>query len=144
MTATSLNVAHFLDRSARLTPDRDAIVCGPTRLTYKALATRAGMVAAGLRAKGIQPGDRVALSCPNSADFASVYFGILKAGATVVPLNVLLKPGEIAYHLRDAEPAAYICFEGTPELPMAAMGKAAFDEVGACPHFIVMPRDPAQ
>ena len=120
MTATSLNVAHFLDRSARLTPDREAIVCGPSRLTYQALASKAGLVAAGLRAKGVRPGDRVLLSCPNTPDFAAAYFGILKAGATVVPLNVLLKPAEIAFHLRDAEPSAYLCFEGTPELPMAA------------------------
>jgi long-chain acyl-CoA synthetase len=144
MSATCLNVAHFLDRSARLTPDRDAVICGPVRLTYRALASKAGLVAAGLRARGIRPGDRVALGCPNTADFAVCYFGILKAGATVVPLNVLLKPAEIAFHLRDAEPAAYLCFEGSPELPMAAMGKAAFDEVGACPHFVVIPRDPTQ
>ncbi len=140
--ATTLNVAHFLDRTVRLTPDRAAVICGPTRLTYKLLDVKAGMVAAGLRAKGIGRGDRVVLSCPNVPDFAVVYFGILKAGATVVPLNVLLKPAEIAFHLRDAEAAAYFCFEGTPELPMAAMGKAAFDEVGTCPLFIVMPRDP--
>ena len=74
--------------------------------------------------------------------FPVVYFGILKAGAIVVPLNVLLKPAEIAFHLRDADAVAYFCFEGTPELPMAGMGKAAFDEVDSCQHFIVMPRDP--
>ena len=50
-----------------------------------------------------------------------------------MPINVLLKPAEIAFHLQDAEAAAYFCFEGTPELPMAAMGKAAFDEVGHLP-----------
>ena len=95
--ATTLNVAHFLDRTVRLTPDRAAVICGPTRLTYKLLDVKAGMVAAGLRAKGIGRGDHVALSCPNVPDFPVVYFGILKAGATVVPLNVLLKPPEIAY-----------------------------------------------
>ena len=115
----------------RLTPDRAAIVCGPSRLTYTELHdVAAGRSPAGLRASGIGPGDRVVLSCPNVPDFPIVYFGILKAGATVVPLNVLLKPLEIAFHLRDADAAAYFCFEGTPELPMAAMGKAAFDEVG--------------
>ena len=102
-TATTLNVAHFLDRTVRLTPDRAAVICGPTRLTYKLLDVKAGMVAAGLRAKGIGRGDRVVLSCPNVADFAVVYFGILKAGATVVPLNVLLKGREVAYHLKDSD-----------------------------------------
>ena len=142
-SATTLNVAHFLDRSARLTPDRTAVVCGPTRLTYAALDTMARQIANGLFARGIGPGSRVVLSCPNVPYFPAVYFGILKAGATVVPLNVLLKAPEIAFHLRDSDAAAYFCFEGTPELPMADMGKAAFDDVGTCQHFVVMPRDPA-
>ena len=47
----------------------------------------------------------------------------------VVPLNVLLKPREIAYHLKDSDAKALIVFEGTPELPMAAMARAACDEV---------------
>jgi long-chain acyl-CoA synthetase len=141
-TATPLNVAYFLDRAARLTPDRTAIVCGPMRLTYRELDAMARQIASGLVARGIGPGSRVALSCPNVPYFPEVYFGILKAGATVVPLNVLLKPQEIAFHLRDSDASAYFCFEGTPELPMAAMGKAAFDEVGTCRHFVVMPRDP--
>ena len=102
----------------------------------------ASQVAGGLRARGIGRGDRVALSCPNVPYFPVVYFGILKAGATVVPLNVLLKPAEIAYHLRDAEVSAYFCFEGTPELPMAAMAQGGRStRSSACRHFIVMPRD---
>jgi long-chain acyl-CoA synthetase len=141
-SATTLNVAHFLDRAARLTPDRTAVVCGPTRLTYAALDFMARQVAGALRARSIGPGSRVVLSCPNVPYFPAAYFGILKAGATVVPLNVLLKPAEIAFHLRDAEATAYLCFEGTPELPMAAMGKAAVDEVRSCRHCVVMPRDP--
>ena len=52
----------------------------------------------------------------------SAYFGILKAGAVVVPLNVLLKPREIAYHLRDSDARALIAFEGTPELPIGTNG----------------------
>ena len=55
--------------------------------------------------------------------FPIVYYGILKTGAAVVPLNVLLKPREIAYHLRDSDAKAYFCFEGTPELPMGQMGR---------------------
>ena len=68
--------------------------------------------------RGIQPGDKVALSCPNLPYFTIIYFGILKAGATVVPLNVLLKGREVAYHLADSDAKAYFCFEGTPELPI--------------------------
>src|SRR3712207_8551002 len=49
-----------------------------------------------------------------------------KAGAAVVPLNVLLKPREIAQHLRDSDARMYLCFEGSPELPMGQMGHEAF------------------
>ena len=59
-----------------------------------------------LAASGIRRGDHVALLCPNLPYFPAVYFGILKTGATVVPLNVLLKPREIAYHLRDSDAKA--------------------------------------
>lgn len=59
-------------------------------------------VAAGLATDGVAPGDRVALYCVNSDAFAAAYFGILKAGATVVPINLLLNPKEIAYILNDA------------------------------------------
>ena len=62
--------------------------------------------------------------------FPIAYFGILKAGAVVVPLNVLLKPREIAYHLKDSDAKALLAFEGTPELPMAQMARAACDESG--------------
>jgi len=83
----------------------------------------------------------VALSCPNLPYFPIAYFGILKAGAVVVPLNVLLKPREIAYHLRDSDARALIAFEGTPELPIGAMARAACDETG-CPHLVIATADP--
>ena len=103
---------------------------------------RAAQVAGGLQAMGINPGDHVALSCPNVPWFPIAYFGILKAGAVVVPLNVLLKPREIAYHLKDSDAKAMMAFEGTAELPMAAMAKAACDEA-ACAHLVIVTRDAA-
>jgi long-chain acyl-CoA synthetase len=94
-----------------------------------------------LAARGIGPGDKVALTCPNTPHFTIAYFGILKTGAAVVPLNVLLKAREVAYHLNDSEARAYLCFEGTPELPMAAEGHAGFSEADGCEHFLVMTAD---
>ncbi|MEU7039279.1 AMP-binding protein [Streptomyces sp. NPDC046237] len=90
------------------------------------LDTAARRVANLLRSRGIQPGDKVALSCPNLPWFPIVYYGILKAGAVVVPLNVLLKGREIAYHLADSEAKAYFCFEGTADLPMGQEGWSGF------------------
>src|SRR5918993_4175854 len=140
--ATALNLACGLDHQARLTPDRIAVTCGGASFTYEQLLGYAAQVAAGLREIGVERGDHVALSCPNLPWFPIAYFGILKAGAVVVPLNVLLKPREIAYHLRDSDAKALLVFEGTPELPMAQMARAGCDESG-CPKLVVMTVDPA-
>jgi long-chain acyl-CoA synthetase len=126
--ATTLNLASILEHSARLMPDRIAVTCGGSRMTYAEVDAQAARVAAGLHRIGIAPGDHVALICPNLPWFPIAYFGILKAGAVVVPLNVLLKPREIAYHLTDSRAKALIAFEGTTELPLAAMARAALDE----------------
>jgi long-chain acyl-CoA synthetase len=139
----SLNLSSVLEHSARLVPHRIAITCGTQQITYAELDARATRVAEGLASIGISPGDRVLLSCPNVAWFPIAYFGILKAGAIVVPINVLLKPREIAYHLRDSGARAMVAFEGTAELPIAAMARAACDEAG-CESLIVMPLDPAR
>src|SRR5205823_3456995 len=131
-----------LEHSARLTPDRVAVSCDSQRLSYADLDTRATQVAAGLHALDIRPGDHVALSCPNVPWFPIAYFGILKSGAVVVPINVLLKPREIAHHLKDSGAKALLAFEGTPELPIAEMAAAACADA-RCPHLLVMPRDPS-
>ena len=96
-----LNLASLLENSARKYGDREAVVLGDKRLTYAQVNGAANQVANLLVSRGIQPGDKVALSCPNLPYFPIVYYGILKAGATVVPLNVLLRAREVAYHLAD-------------------------------------------
>src|ERR1700754_2404426 len=123
-----LNLSVLLEDSARNYPERVAVVLGEQRLTYAQVEAGANQVANLLVARGIRPGDKVALSCPNLPYFPIVYYGILKAGAVVVPLNVLLKGREIAYHLKDSQARAYLCFEGTAELPMGAEGFAGFGE----------------
>ncbi len=138
-----LNLAVLLEDSARSVPDRDAVVCGTTRLTYAELDAAASRVAAGLAARGIGPGDHVALSCPNLPWFPVIYYGILKAGAAVVPLNVLLTEREIAYHLADSGATAYFCFEGTAELPLGKAGLAAYRRTASCEHFVLLTADPA-
>ena len=138
-----LNLAVLLEDSARQHPDRDAVVLGDTRLTYAQVNGAANQVANLLVSRGIQPGDKVALSCPNLPFFPIIYNGILKAGATVVPLNVLLKGREIAYHLADSEAKAYLCFQGTPELSMGADGHAGFEQTDGCEQFFMVMADPA-
>src|SRR2546421_8374767 len=138
-----LNLAILLEDSAREVPERTAIVFEETKLSYAALNAAANQVAQILSLAGIQKGEKVALSCQNVPYFPIVYYGILKAGAVVMPLNVLLKPREIAYHLRDADAKAYFCFEGTPELATGEMGFTGFQEVDSCEHFFLMTANPA-
>ncbi|TYL45353.1 long-chain fatty acid--CoA ligase [Nocardioides sp. BGMRC 2183] len=137
------NLALFLDDSATAYPDRTAIVLGDVRLSYPQVNAMANQVANLLVSRGIKPGDKVALSCPNLPHFTIVYFGILKAGATVVPLNVLLKGREVAYHLADSDAKAYFAFQGTPELPIGAEAYAGFTQTETCEDFFVITVDPA-
>jgi len=94
-----LNLAILLEDSAREVPERTAIVCEEMRLSYAELNAATNQVAHGLAQAGIQQGDTVALSCQDVPSFVIAYYGILKAGAAVMPLNILLKTREIAYHL---------------------------------------------
>ncbi|MFD4693253.1 long-chain fatty acid--CoA ligase [Streptomyces sp. NPDC058463] len=139
-----LNLAVMLEDSARAVPDRTAVILGEQQLTYAELDTAARRVANLLRSRGIEPGDKVALSCPNLPWFPIVYYGILKAGAVVVPLNVMLKGREIAYHLADSGAKAYFCFEGTAELPLGRAGLSGFDESPGCEHFFLMTATPTE
>jgi len=138
-----LNLSILLEDSARNVPERTAVICGDARLTYAEINARASQVANALREIGIKRGDKVALSCPNLPFFPIVYYGILKAGAAVVPLNVLFKPREIAYHLADSDAKAYFCFQGTPELPMGEFGFEGFKQTDSCETFILMTVNPA-
>ncbi len=137
-----LNLSVLLEDSARRYPDKEAFIFNETTLTYAQINAAANQVAGGLQKMGIQAGDKVALSCLNVPYFPMVYFGILKAGAAVVPLSVLLKRSEVAYHLQDSEAKAYFCFEGTPELPMGEEGFAGFQEAKDCTHFVTITADP--
>ena len=139
-----LNLAAVLEHSAREVPDRDAVVLGERRLTYAQVDGAANQVANLLVSRGIGPGDKVALTCPNLPYFPIVYYGILKTGATVVPLNVLLKDREVAYHLADCDAKAYFCFEGTDELPMGTAGWNAYRRTDACTDFFLISADPSQ
>ena len=140
---TMLNLATLFEESVRKYPDRDALVLGATRLTYAQVDAAANQVANLLIHRGIEPGDKVALMCPNMPHFSIVYFGILKAGAVVVPLNVLLKRREVAYHLDDSDAKALFAFQGTEELPIGAEAKAGFDQVPECTELFVITVDPA-
>ena len=136
-----LSLASFVSDHARVTPERTAVRFGDKTYSYGQLDAMASAVAGYLSAQGLQPGDKVALSCPNLPFFPAVYYGILRAGMVVVPLNVLLKPPEISYHLKDSDARAYFVFEGTAELPLAKSGAAGFEDAPVCEHLVVITAD---
>lgn len=140
--ATTLNLASVIEHHARIAPEKEAIVWNEMRFTYGQLNALSNRVANALTKMGVGRGDKVALSSPNLPFFPIVYYGIMKTGAAVVPLSVLFKPREVAYHLTDSDAKAVFVFEGTPELPLAETVKAGFDTVETCEHLIVMTINP--
>jgi long-chain acyl-CoA synthetase len=96
------NLADLLSHSVRAHPDRPAIRLDDHELSYAQLDALAARVAGLLRAKGLEPGDRVGMMLPNVPYFPACYYGALRAGAVVVPMNVLLKEREVAFYLGDS------------------------------------------
>ncbi len=96
------SLATNLTTTAARTPQSTAIILDDVRLSYADLDTATAKMAGYLAAHGIQPGDRVALMLPNIPAFAVIYYGALRAGAVVVPMNPLFKVREIEYYLSDS------------------------------------------
>ncbi len=136
-----LNLAVLLEDSARNVPNRTAVICGDSQFTYAEINAKANQVSNALKKIGIEKGDKVALSCPNLPFFPIVYYGILKTGAVVVPLNILLKSREIAYHLADSDARVYFCFEGNAALPLGTEGFKGFTATERCEKFILLTLD---
>jgi long-chain acyl-CoA synthetase len=95
----SLNLATLLTESVKRNPAQTAIIFDDYRMTYGQLQGASNMFANALRQGGLEQGQKVALMLPNIPQFLVCYYGILKAGGVVVPLNVLLKAPEVTYHL---------------------------------------------
>lgn len=105
------SLVDLLRESARSYGAHPAICFQNRVLTHAEFGNLTDRVSAGLAERGVAPGDHIALYCINSDAFALAYFGILKAGATVVPINLLLNHKEVAYILNDAGVKGLIYFE---------------------------------
>ncbi|GAX55338.1 long-chain-fatty-acid--CoA ligase [Streptomyces olivochromogenes] len=97
-----MNLASRLVRSARTHPDRAALRLEDAVVSYRTLDQGSAHMAGLLDRHGVKPGDRVAIMLPNVPEFALAYFGVLRAGGIVVPMNPLLKSREVAYYLGDS------------------------------------------
>ena len=94
-----LTPIRFLRYAEQQYARRTAIVCGSERFTYEEFAGRARRLAGALRAAGVQSGDRVAFLSTNCHRLLEAYYGVLEAGAILLPLNVRLSAQELAYVL---------------------------------------------
>jgi long-chain acyl-CoA synthetase len=108
----SFNLATILTETTLAAPDSPVCRIGGNTTTYRELDDLSGRAAAGLREAGLSPGQVVALQLPNIPQFLVAYFGALKAGLVVLPLNPLLMAPELEYHLTDSAAALLIGFQG--------------------------------
>ncbi|MGX1135653.1 acyl-CoA synthetase (AMP-forming)/AMP-acid ligase II [Streptomyces glaucescens] len=96
------NLATLLVHSAAVHEAHIAVRHDETTLTYQQLDEASARLATVLRDRGVRPGDAVSMTMPNVPLFPVVYYGILRAGGVVVPMNPLLRAREAAYLLRDS------------------------------------------
>ncbi|HEY2441708.1 MAG TPA: AMP-binding protein, partial [Streptosporangiaceae bacterium] len=96
------NLARNLTDTTRVHAGRVAVRVDNAAMTYRAVDEASARVAGLLRDRGLAPGDRVGIMMPNVAEVPVVYYGVLRAGGVVVPMNPLLKAREVAYYLGDS------------------------------------------
>ncbi|KAA2314959.1 long-chain fatty acid--CoA ligase [Puniceibacterium sp. HSS470] len=137
-----MNPAEWLARAARDTPAAPALFHGTRQVCdYAGFARQAAAIAAGLHARGIAQGDRVAIFMPNCVDYLPILFGIFWAGATAVPVNGKLHAREAAWivaHSRAAlvfakDPEALTATGDIGTTPCIAPGSADFATLTAAP-----------
>jgi fatty-acyl-CoA synthase len=97
-----LTPIRFLRYAEQQFPNKEAVVCGDERFTYTQWADRVAHLAGALRSAGVKHGDRVAFLSLNCHRLLEAYYGVLEAGAVLLPLNVRLAPHELAYILNDS------------------------------------------
>ena len=106
------SLAQILTESTAEHGDRPALKLDDTVVTYDALHESATRVAGLLKERGLEPGDRVGIMLPNVPYFGAVYYGVLRAGGVVVPINVLLKGREVAFYLSDSGAKLIVAWHG--------------------------------
>jgi long-chain acyl-CoA synthetase len=97
-----VNLAANLVASAARWPAKPVVRLDDVELSYRGLDVASARLAGLLRERGVEVGDRVAVMVPNVPEFATIYYGILRAGGVVVPVNVMLKARELEFYLSDS------------------------------------------
>lgn len=114
----------FLERSARVYPEKEAVIYGDKRYTYREFQSRVFRLANGLLAAGIGKGDKVAFICPNTPPMLEAHFGVPMIGAALVAINIRLAAPEIAFILHHSDAKALFV-----DNEFAALVKGKIDEL---------------
>ncbi len=107
-----MNLATILSEASEREPSRTAIKLDEAKLSYAQLDEASARVARLLEDRGLARGDRVGIMLPNVPYFPIAYYGVLRAGGVVVPMNVLLKRREVCFYLKDPEARLLFAWEG--------------------------------
>jgi long-chain acyl-CoA synthetase len=129
----SENLAGILTETAERNGDRTALRLDDTELSYREVDEGSARVAALLAQHGFEAGDRVALMIPNVPYFALVYYGVLRAGGVVVPINPQYQKSEVAYHLGDSEAKLLFAWHDFAEAAEAGAKEAGVEVVTVTP-----------
>lgn len=136
------NLANNLERNATFRPNNIALIFQEQKITYQELNQKVNAIADHLHQLNIKPNEKIALSCPNTPEFVIAYYAIQKIGAVVVPLNVMLKGEEVAYHLKDSDAVALISYQGSDAMPIGQFGYEGYTKADFCEHFILIETAP--
>jgi long-chain acyl-CoA synthetase len=138
------NLAEIVSASAARDSEAAAVRLGERTLTYGELDDRAARLATLLLERGLEPGDRVGVMLPNVPEFPIAYYGILRAGGVVVPMNVLLKRREIAYYLKDSGAKLLLAWQGFVEDAAAGAADAGTELIEVEPGAFAATLDEAE
>ena len=130
-----MNICECLTTTAKLFPDRIAVVFGDRQWTFRELEQKSQAAAAVFQQHDIKPGDRVALMLPNAPSFPVWYYGALRIGAIAVSVSTRLAAGEVAFVVDDSGAKAFVASTDAmstveAELPAHAELRLAVDEFG--------------
>ncbi|MBW2366563.1 MAG: long-chain fatty acid--CoA ligase [Deltaproteobacteria bacterium] len=118
-----INLATYLEQATMAHPNKTALVFDDRAWTFSQINERANAVANGLLSLGVQKGDRITLFLPNCTEFFFWYFGIMKMGGIVNPLNVMLKERELEYLIGDCTPRVIVTTRELTAEPVNIFGR---------------------
>jgi long-chain acyl-CoA synthetase len=133
----SFNLAIMLRESANAHPDKPLVHINDLTFSYAQVDEISGRVAGALLATGLERGDKVAVQLPNLPQFLFTYFGILKAGLVMVPLNPLLRAPEVQYHLEDSDAKVLVTFEMFAEEAVKGASQVRHEDGGSVTTYVV-------